>query len=410
MTVEPKEVSSKKTPREQDGGEDAITSTELNEAGGQDDVEEAGPDTPRMPETDPDIRDDFSREVIAMDVPTEPRLSSAAIHPLADDVETTVSMGGDVFDQFPLRDVLHGPQDPHAHGAPTNRPEGTETSREHLKGLLEALVFASDLPLKAAELAKLASAPVKEVKLLLTILKSDYAPRGIQLDEMAGGWLFRTHPIYAPFVRDMTKQRPVKLSRAQIETLAILAYRQPITRPEIDEIRGVDCGPVLKVLLDRDLIRILGKKDEPGRPILYGTTGTFLEFFSLKSLKDLPTLREFTELNEESRRVVEQELGDVLEAQQPQETLIPHIDLNRTAEIASAGDLSTTQETEAIRESDVPADDDDEDPAEQTSELGGEDEPAGDEDDVDVDEDGDEDDDDGEPASDEKAEEDAEDD
>jgi segregation and condensation protein B len=136
----------------------------------------------------------------------------------------------------------------------------------------------------------------------------------MQLDEVAGGWIFRTNASYAPFVRDLTKQRPVKLTRAQIETLAILAYRQPITRPELDDVRGVDCGPVLKLLLERDLVRILGKKDEPGRPILYGTTTQFLEFFGMKSLRDLPTLREFTELNEDSRRTVEKELGESLES------------------------------------------------------------------------------------------------
>ena len=132
------------------------------------------------------------------------------------------------------------------------------------------------------------------------------------LDEVAGGWLFRTNAQYAPFVRELTGGRPVRLSRAQLETLAIAAYRQPITRPEIDEIRGVDSGATLKLLLERDLVRILGKKDEPGRPLLYGTTTHFLEFFSLKSLKDLPTLREFTELSDESLRVAEAELGDVL--------------------------------------------------------------------------------------------------
>jgi hypothetical protein len=111
-------------------------------------------------------------------------------------------------------------------------------------------------------------------------------------------------------VRDLTKQKPVKLSRAQVETLAIIAYRQPVTRPEIDDVRGVDSGPVLKVLLERDLVRILGKRDEPGRPLIYGTTNVFLEFFGLKSLKDLPTLREFTELTEESREEYEDELGE----------------------------------------------------------------------------------------------------
>jgi segregation and condensation protein B len=189
-----------------------------------------------------------------------------------------------------------------------------EVTRGHLKGLLEALVFASDKPIKAGELAKSATAPTKQVKELLEELKTEYAPRGIQLDEVAGGWIFRTNAAYAPFVRDLTKQKPVKLTRAQIETLAILAYRQPITRPEVDEIRGVDCGPVLKLLLERDLVRVLGKKDEPGRPWLYGTTSQFLEFFGLKSLRDLPTLREFTDLNEESRRTVEKELGEALES------------------------------------------------------------------------------------------------
>ena len=191
--------------------------------------------------------------------------------------------------------------------------EHGDVAREHLKGLIEALIFASDKPLKALEVARAASAPVKEVRILLEVLRGEYAKRGIHLDEVAGGWVFRTSATYAPFVRDMSAQKPVRLTRAQVETLAILAYRQPITRPEIDEIRGVDCGPVLKLLLERDLVRILGKKDEPGRPLLYGTTPQFLEFFGLRSLRDLPTLREFTELNEDSRKVVEDELGEAPE-------------------------------------------------------------------------------------------------
>jgi segregation and condensation protein B len=192
-----------------------------------------------------------------------------------------------------------------------------DVSRSHLKGLLEALVFVSDHPVKANELAKSASAPLKLVRELLVELADEYRPRGIQLDEVAGGWIFRSRAAYAPFVRDVAMKKPVRLTRAQTETLAILAYRQPITRPEVDDIRGVDSGPILKLLLERDLVRILGRKDEPGRPVLYGTTTVFLEFFGLKSLKDLPTLREFTDLNEDSRRVVERELGDVLDGSQP---------------------------------------------------------------------------------------------
>jgi segregation and condensation protein B len=174
------------------------------------------------------------------------------------------------------------------------------------------LIFASDKPVTSGELARLASAPSRQVRAVLAELKETYARRGVVLDEVAGGWLFRTNVQFAPFVRELTSERPVRLTRAQVETLAIVAYRQPITRPEVDEIRGVDSGATLKLLLERDLVRILGKKDEPGRPLLYGTSGQFLEFFGLKSLKDLPTLREFTELSDESRRVAEASLGDVL--------------------------------------------------------------------------------------------------
>jgi segregation and condensation protein B len=185
-------------------------------------------------------------------------------------------------------------------------------SRAHLTGLVEALVFASDKPIKDREVARLASAPVKQVREVLAELRAVYAERGVVLSEIAGGWLFRTAAQFAPFVRELSAERPVRLTRAQVETLAIVAYRQPVTRPEIDDIRGVDSGATLKLLLERDLVRILGKKDEPGRPLLYGTTTQFLEFFGLKSLKDLPTLKEFTELSDESRRIAEAELGEVL--------------------------------------------------------------------------------------------------
>jgi len=230
--------------------------------------------------------------------------------------DATVNLTGDVLQQLDQRIASMA-------SASGGAGAASEVTKSHLKGLLEALIFASDHPQKPNELAKAASANVKEVRELLEALKTEYQPRGIQLDEVAGGWIFRTSAAYAPFVRDLTKQKPVRLTRAQLETLAILAYRQPVTRPEIDDIRGVDSGPVLKLLLERDLVRILGKKDEPGRPMIYGTTTVFLEFFGLKSLKDLPTLREFTELSEDSRRVAERELGEVLEAKQPEAEVPP---------------------------------------------------------------------------------------
>jgi segregation and condensation protein B len=224
------------------------------------------------------------------------------------DQEATVNMTGTDLDA-PTRDDAIAMD---AEDVAAQVEQARALTHDHLRGLLEALIFASDKPMKAIELARLASAPVKQVREILPELEAEYASRGIVLAEIAGGWLFRTNVQYAPFVRELTSERPVRLTRAQVETLAIAAYRQPITRPEIDEIRGVDSGATLKLLLERDLVRILGKKDEPGRPLLYGTTSHFLEFFGLKSLKDLPTLREFTELSEESRRVAEAQLGDVL--------------------------------------------------------------------------------------------------
>jgi segregation and condensation protein B len=173
-------------------------------------------------------------------------------------------------------------------------------SELHLKGVIESLVFASDKPITPAEIAKLTHAEPKEIRRLLGELHEEYKTRGIHLDEVAGGWQFRSSAANAPFVRALLQAKPVKLTRAQVETLAIVVYRQPVTRPEVDQIRGVDSGAALKVLLERDLIRMLGRKEEAGRPVLYGTTSYFLTFFGLKSLRDLPTLREFTELTAES--------------------------------------------------------------------------------------------------------------
>jgi segregation and condensation protein B len=169
----------------------------------------------------------------------------------------------------------------------------------------------SDQPLSVNDIAKAAGrADRKLVKALADELRQDYGRRGIHLDEVAGGLIFRTNPAYGPFIRDAAAKKPVRMTRAQLETLSIIAYRQPLTRPEVDEVRGVDSGPVMKMLLERDLIKILGKKDEPGRPLLYGTTHAFLEFFGLKALKDLPSLREFTELSDDSRRTFDREMAD----------------------------------------------------------------------------------------------------
>jgi segregation and condensation protein B len=112
------------------------------------------------------------------------------------------------------------------------------------------------------------------------------------LVEVAGGYQFRTKPSWAGWVSRLKKVKAVKLSQAALETLAIVAYRQPIIRPAIEEIRGVDSGSVLHTLLEKGLIKMMGRKDLPGRPIVYGTTKTFLELFSLNTLSDLPSLKE----------------------------------------------------------------------------------------------------------------------
>jgi segregation and condensation protein B len=281
-------------------------------------------DTVLIPPADEPVEDPPSSRIDGIDATT---LRDDA--PAWDD-QPTVNLTGNPPEVAARDDVASQASDAEEDEA-AGVEEARELTRSHLRGLLEALVFASDKPVKSGELARLASAPVKQVRELLAELKGTYAHRGIVLDEVAGGWLFRTSVQYAPFVREMSSEKPVRLTRAQVETLAIAAYRQPITRPEVDDIRGVDSGATLKLLLERDLVRILGKKDEPGRPILYGTTTQFLEFFGLKSLKDLPTLKEFTELSDESRRVAEAELGDVLpdatgprgDQEEPGDTLTP---------------------------------------------------------------------------------------
>jgi segregation and condensation protein B len=172
--------------------------------------------------------------------------------------------------------------------------------------LVEALVFAADKPVTVQRLRQLTRvADVRRIEAALAALGELYAGRGIALQQVSGGYQLRTATQYSSWVQQLVAGRPVRLTRAQLETLAIVAYRQPITRPEIDEIRGVDSSNTLRVLAERALVRVLGKKEEVGRPLLYGTTKEFLDFFSLADLRELPTLREYSELTPESRQVVE---------------------------------------------------------------------------------------------------------
>jgi segregation and condensation protein B len=197
-------------------------------------------------------------------------------------------------------------------------PEAVE--REKLIGIIEALVFASEKPLTEEEIKRIVpDVPPREIRGALTDLKKIYeeGSGGISIVEVAGGYQFRTRSEFSEYIKLMLEEKPKRLSRAALETLAIVAYRQPIVRSDVERIRGVDSGGVLKILLERNLVRILGKKDVPGKPLLYGTTKDFLETFGLKDLKSLPTIREMGALFIE---------GDIEE----QKTLFSTDDKNKT--------------------------------------------------------------------------------
>ena len=196
--------------------------------------------------------------------------------------------------------------EPEVHAPQNDDVVDVGSDAPRLKSIIESLLFVAERPLSVDQLkGTLGLRKAEAIHAALAALAAESAGRGIVVHEVAGGWQLRTHPDNALWVQKVLAARPVRLSRPQLETLAIVAYRQPITRPEIDEIRGVDSGAVLKLLMERDLIRILGKKEEPGRPMLYGTSKQFLEFFNLKDLRDLPTLREFHELSQEHQAKVD---------------------------------------------------------------------------------------------------------
>ena len=174
--------------------------------------------------------------------------------------------------------------------------------KEQIRAIIESLLFAAGEPLPLPRLYELVDVDKKAVREALAELQEqmNLPGRGVRLVEAAGGWQFQTCPENAAWVGRLLQSKPVRLSRPSLETLSIIAYRQPVTRPEIEEIRGVDTGGVIKTLLDHDFIQIQGRKDVPGKPLIYGTAKRFLEFFRLKSLADLPTLKEMEELQEEA--------------------------------------------------------------------------------------------------------------
>lgn len=177
---------------------------------------------------------------------------------------------------------------------------------EHsLKLIVESLIFAASEPITPRQIhALLPERDLKEIKEVLVALKNEYEEmkRSYTLKEVAEGYQFRTLPRFRPYIAILMSSTPSRLSRPALETLTIIAYKQPIIRQEIERLRGVDVGGILRMLLKKELIRIVGRKPLPGRPIIYGTTKRFLEVFDLKDLSSLPTLKELEEFGDGEER------------------------------------------------------------------------------------------------------------
>jgi segregation and condensation protein B len=213
--------------------------------------------------------------------------------------------------------------EPEAEPAEPAEPAAEEwaPAPEELRAIVEALVFASPQPVTGREIGKVLAGLSNEAwQRALAELKQDYARegRGLQLVEVAGGWQITTRPEYHEWVRELIDPKaPTRLSIQALETLAVIAYKQPITLPEIIELRGVRSGGVVKTLLEKRLIRIVGRKEVVGRPILYGTSREFLLHFGLRDLAELPKVEEFAEVLGEEVDVAG--LKKAIEAPRPQE-------------------------------------------------------------------------------------------
>jgi segregation and condensation protein B len=169
---------------------------------------------------------------------------------------------------------------------------------EEMKLVLEAALLTSPQPLSLDELLRLFAGRMERatLRMLLDELKTDWQSRTLELVQIASGWRFQARSQYAPFIARLNPEKQHKYSRAVMETLAIIAYRQPVTRGDIEEIRGVAVNPnVMRQLQEREWIDVIGQRDVPGRPSLYGTTKTFLDDLNLRSLAELPPMDDFSQ-------------------------------------------------------------------------------------------------------------------
>lgn len=183
----------------------------------------------------------------------------------------------------------------------------TDNSNQELKSIVEAALFAAEMPLTIADLVKLfpddAQPERDTVREVLTELTDDYAERGgVELVAVGKAYRFQTREQHAPWLRKLQESRPPRYSRALLETLSIIAYRQPVTRGDIEEIRGVSLSSdTMRTLFERGWVKEVGQRDVPGKPALLATTRRFLEYFGLQSLKDLPELQELRSMQEVAR-------------------------------------------------------------------------------------------------------------
>ena len=175
-------------------------------------------------------------------------------------------------------------------------------NNEELKPVVEGLIFAADEPMSIKDLFAIfneqAAIEQVQIKEVLDLLKEDYEGRGLELKEVGSGFRFQVRENHAEWVAKLWQERPARYSRASLETLALIAYRQPITRAEIEDVRGVSVSSnIIKALLEREWVRVVGHRDVPGKPALYSTTKEFLDYFNMKSLEDLPPLSELKDID-----------------------------------------------------------------------------------------------------------------
>jgi segregation and condensation protein B len=247
-------------------------------------------------------------------------------------------------------------------GATANEAEAAPAAGEEvpilppleIRAVLETLIFASPQPITSREITQVMQGVPKSAWLeALEELKADYARdgRGLQVVEVAGGYQITTRPEYNDWVRQLLDPKPsARLSIQALETLAVIAYKQPVTQPEVIELRGVKSGGVVKTLLEKRLIKIVGRKEVVGRPILYGTTKHFLLHFGLKDLTELPKIEEFAEVLGEEVDVAG--LKKAIEAPRPVD--VPLADEEASAEEAKVAEDAAAAE-DASGAEDAPA-------------------------------------------------------